>query len=219
MKYTGRIITTLISIAVGIPYVFYNYTTLQSPGRTIIDTSVLIITTVTLWWLGKQYDKAKFYSEKDYLTGLYNRRFVEEILPKLLSSVDRRNEQLSISLLDCNNFKQINDSCGHKYGDLVLKNISTVLLNSARNSDIIARWGGDEFLIIAPYTDRAGTKVMLERIEKGLQELSQQTEKMISVSAGIAVYPNASRDIDDLIKIADENMYRLKSLSKKMCMK
>ncbi|MFX3622571.1 MAG: GGDEF domain-containing protein [Ectobacillus sp.] len=74
----------------------------------MIDTSVLIITTVTLWWLGKQYDKAKFFSEKDYLTGLYNRRLVEEILPKLLSSANRRNEQLSISILDCNGFKQLN---------------------------------------------------------------------------------------------------------------
>lgn len=176
---------------------------------------VLIITTLIVWWLGKQYDRAKFYSEKDYLTGLYNRRFIDEIFTKIISSVDRKNEQLTVTILDCNNFKQINDTYGHKTGDLVLKNISSLLLNCVRNSDIIARWGGDEFIIISPYTDRSGTEVMLCRIEKELLELSQETEKEISVTAGIAVYPIDSKDLDDLIKMADVNMYSLKNLSKR----
>lgn len=214
LKYKGRIVTTLISIIVGIPYVAYNYQTLQSSIRTFIDTTVLIVTTVTLWWLGKQYDKAKFYSEKDYLTGLYNRRFIEEIFPKLISSA-KKIEQLSILILDCNDFKQINDTYGHKYGDLVLENISTILLKSTSVSDIIARWGGDEFLIISPFSAQTGTEVMIKRIENGLRELSQKTEKKISVSAGFAIYPNDGKDMDSLIKIADKNMYKLKTLSKK----
>ncbi|MFP5108984.1 GGDEF domain-containing protein [Neobacillus sp. C211] len=218
MKYKGRIVTTLISIIVGIPYVAYNYITLQSSIRTFIDTTVLIVTTVTLWWLGKQYDKAKFYSEKDYLTGLYNRRFIEEIFPKLISSA-KKIEQLSILILDCNDFKQINDTDGHKYGDLVLENISTILLKSTSVSDIIARWGGDEFLIISPFSDQTETEAMIKRIENGLRELSQKTEKKISVSAGFAIYPIDGKDMDSLIKIADKNMYKLKTLSKKATLK
>jgi diguanylate cyclase (GGDEF)-like protein len=218
LKYKGRIVTTLISIIVGIPYVAYNYKTLQSSIRTFIDTTVLIVTTVTLWWLGKQYDKAKFYSEKDYLTGLYNRRFIEEIFPKLISSA-KKIEQLSILILDCNDFKQINDTYGHKYGDLVLENISTILLKSTSVSDIIARWGGDEFLIISPFSDQTETEAMIKRIENGLRELSQKTEKKISVSAGFAIYPIDGKDMDSLIKIADKNMYKLKTLSKKATLK
>lgn len=219
LKYTGRIITSLISLIVGIPYVFYNYKTIQSSIRTFIDTSVLIVTTLILWWLGKQYDRAKFYSEKDYLTGLYNRRFIEEIFPKLISSVNKKSEQLSISILDCNDFKQINDTYGHKSGDIILKNISTILINSSKESDIIARWGGDEFLIISPYSDQEVTEVMIKRIEKGLRELSQKTGKKISVSAGTAIYPIDNKEMDGLIKIADKNMYKLKTLSKKSTFK
>ncbi|MGJ7922115.1 GGDEF domain-containing protein [Neobacillus sp. LXY-4] len=196
---------------VGIPYVIYNYLTLHSLNRTIIDSSVLIVTTCTVWWLGKQYDKAKYYSEKDYLTGLYNRRFIEETLPKLLSLADKKNEKLSITILDCNNFKLINDVYGHRTGDFVLKSISTILQNTPKNSKIIARWGGDEFIIISPNTDHSGTKLMIEHIEKELEKLSQQTEKNISVSAGTAIYPDDSCDIENLIKIADNNMYRLKN--------
>ncbi|MBT2658645.1 GGDEF domain-containing protein [Bacillus sp. ISL-18] len=219
MKYTGRIISATISLMVGIPYVIYNFKTLQSPFRTMIDTSVLIVTTLTLYMLGKQYDKAKFFSEKDYLTGLYNRRFIDEIFPKLKSSVDRKNQQLSLLILDCNNFKQINDTYGHKAGDLVLKDVSSMLLTCVRDCDIIARWGGDEFLIVAPNSDQEGIKTMIKCIEKELNELSKRSGNHISVSAGMAIYPNDSNNLDNLIKIADKNMYKLKSLNRKTYLK
>lgn len=94
-----------------------------------------------------QYDKAKYFSEKDTLTGVYNRRFVEAIFPKLLAQVERKNEQLSLSIVDCNDFKPINDTYGHKIGDEVLITLSSLLAGEIRKSDIVARWGGDEFLI------------------------------------------------------------------------
>lgn len=214
LKYTGRIITTFISMLVGIPYTLYNYFSLQSFGRFIIDSSIMSITCIICWWLGKQFDRAKYFSEKDDLTGLYNRRFVEALLPKLIAQVDRNNKQLCVSILDCNNFKKINDNYGHKTGDLVLRNFSDLLLSCNRDGDIVARWGGDEFVIIAPFTDRQGIEVLFNRIEQKLLDLSKKIGIDISISVGVAVYPTDGNDIDHLIKIADQNMYRFKTLSK-----
>lgn len=210
MLYTGRVTISIISIIVGIPYTLYNYTILHSPIRLLIDSSVLLITTILVWWLGKQYDRAKFYSEKDYLTGIYNRRFIDELFPKKISEVNRNAGHLSLLLLDCNNFKQINDQYGHKMGDLVLQKISDLIIHCLKEDDVAARWGGDEFLIIAPFTNREEAENLKKRIEKGLEELSQKMGKDISVSIGKAIYPSDAKDIDSLIKVADLKMYELK---------
>lgn len=119
MKYTGRIVIVSVAFVLILTIriygnVYYNYPLFQFPLFGIIAT-------LSTWWLGGQYDKVKFLSEKDVLTKIYNRRFVIQIFPKILALVKRKNEKLSLLLIDVDNFKMINDTYGHEIGDQVLQ--------------------------------------------------------------------------------------------------
>lgn len=212
MKYMGRITGLIIMLMTIIAvrlyaYIYLDYSFSNPPYPGMIGLLIA-------YWAGKQYDKVKFYSEKDSLTGLYNRRFIDELLPALLTKMDRKNEKLSIAILDCDNFKVINDQYGHRKGDLVLQELSALLLTSIRKGDIAARWGGDEFLIIAPCTGDEEIKQILKRFNNELLELSRKMQITISLSSGYAIYPSDTKRIEDLISIADSKMYRLKDAAR-----
>jgi diguanylate cyclase (GGDEF)-like protein len=123
--------------------------------------------------------------------------------------VDRHHGILSVSIIDINNFKEINDTYGHRMGDKVLQEISHILNSNIRKGDIAARWGGDEFLLVL-YDGSISNNIIIERLEKHINELSKQLGDDVSASIGTAVYPNDATNIDQLITIADNNMYQLK---------
>jgi len=212
MEYTGRITSVMIIVIAILVMRIYAYIYLDYPltAPPVIGVVFLFIA----FWAGKQYDKVKFFSEKDSLTGCYNRRFIYKSFPSILAKVKQKNENLSIVVLDCNNFKTINDKYGHVKGDRILQEISTLLLTHIRNNDILVRWGGDEFLIIAPCADRENINVMINRLEDELQELSEKMQMQITISSGFATYPRDAQNIDDLIQIADHNMYLHKHKSR-----
>lgn len=163
------------------------------------------------WWFGKQYDKAKFYSDKDFLTGIYNRRYVETIFPKIEAMTEQNNQMLAVLILDVNDFKIVNDVFGHKVGDDYLNALTNQLKRSVRKTDIVARWGGDEFLIISPdIQKREYLDDLMERIHQNLNDLSTKDIE-ISVSIGAAIFPEEGRTFTDLLKFADKNMYQIKS--------
>jgi diguanylate cyclase (GGDEF) domain len=210
MNYTGRITGLVIMLLAIIvvrlyAYIYLNYSLNNLPIPGVIGLFIA-------FWIGKKYDQLKFYAEKDSLTGLYNRRFIDEFLPSILVKMDKKNEKLSIAIWDCNNFKAINDRFGHQKGDLVLQEFSALLLTSIRKNDIVARWGGDEFLMVAPYTNEQDTKIMINRIKHKLQTLSKKMQIAISASSGYAIYPSDAKTIDDLIRIADNKMYSRKNI-------
>lgn len=210
MKYTGRVTSLIITLMAIIIIRLYAYFYLDYPLTAIPIMGVISL--FIAFKAGKQYDTVKFLSEKDNLTKCCNRRFVNKIFPTLLEQMNKRNEKLSLAILDCDNFKTINDTYGHKKGDLVLLELSALLLTSVRKSDIVARWGGDEFLIVAPYADRKDIEVIVNRFENELQDLSKKLQIDIFVSSGFATYPSDAIKIDDLIHIADSNMYVLKNI-------
>lgn len=150
---------------------------------------------------------------RDPLTGLFNRRYLDETLARDLSRARREGHALSLALLDLDGFKRINDIYGHLAGDQVLKTLSALLRKGARQSDTICRFGGEEFLIVLPQMSLDQT---LQKLNAWRQEFAQtpitfgDASLHATFSAGIAVYPQHGADSDTLVACADTAMYRAK---------
>jgi diguanylate cyclase (GGDEF)-like protein len=213
MNYKGRIIAFLLDLLFIILFVSSYYKTYGEIKY--FECLGDIFSLCLAWWCGKQYDKANFLSEKDVLTEVYNRRYVLQIFSKMLAKVDKSREKLSVFVIDIDHFKKINDTYGHKMGDRVIQHISNTLLTNTRKNDVVARWGGDEFLVIAPNQDNMTSHSMLKRIENELDEISERMQIQISSSIGVAIYPDDAKSLDDLVKIADRNMYQIKDFKKR----
>lgn len=205
MKYTGRIggilfiiINSLLGFAIQ---------DIDITGKNIL---IIFGNFILCWWLGKKYDEAKFFSEKDSLTEAYNRRFVIKKFPKLLAKANKKKETLIVFIVDIDNFKDINDTQGHEFGDSVIQCISRALTNNIRKEDFLARWGGDEFLIIMWKNDKMCPDILLERVKDSLEDASEQFGTPLSVSIGKSVYPDNGSNLVELIKFADKRMYEQK---------
>lgn len=158
--------------------------------------------------------KVAVLASTDYLTGLYNRRQFEKVIKKEYLRAVRYNEPLTCFMLDLDNFKMINDSFGHSAGDTVLKEVSQVITACLREIDHIARWGGEEFIVALPKTDREGALTPASRILKAVSEYHVSIlpyEERITFSIGIATIPEPSiTTFEQLIHKADEALYRAK---------
>lgn len=212
MRYLGRIVASVGTLFIHFLYIFYYY--FRDGNIEPVDLYSTPFIVILGYWAGLQFDKVKYLSEKDLLTGMYNRRFVIKMFGKITSLLERTHHKLFVLVIDCDNFKNINDQYGHNTGDKVLKMIGESLVGASRKSDIVARWGGDEFLVIGHYMEEAGLQIMLQRLENHLNNLSKQIDIPIAVSIGSAVFPNHSKDLFDLIRIADRNMYKCKVIKK-----
>jgi diguanylate cyclase (GGDEF)-like protein len=159
------------------------------------------------WWCGKQYDVVKYYSEMDTLTKLYNRRYMNQYISK----IEKNDGEFAILLLDVNDFKIINDRYGHKAGDHFLKLIASQLLEAAGRKEKVARWGGDEFIILFPDPPkRRDLEKRMEEIHQRLIDISPKGLE-IGVSIGTAIYPTEGKNFDEILKAADQKMYKVKA--------
>lgn len=151
----------------------------------------------------------------DTLTGLFNRRYLDETLPRELLLAQRRNSSLCVVMLDIDGFKQFNDSLGHSVGDSVLREFGLVLREKLRKSDISCRYGGDEFVLILPDSSIVDTQERVEQIRKFLKGLQQvrygdETLGRTTLSAGIACMPDHGTTENELLRAADEALYSAK---------
>ena len=159
----------------------------------------------------KENDAIRYISYHDRLTGLYNRAFFEEEMLRLNTT---RQYPITIILGDCNGLKISNDIFGHLEGDRLLKAIASIIRQSIRHEDIASRWGGDEFAIILPQTDEPGAKVICDRI-LNLCAMSDHKPIPPSLSLGCATASTTDTDLTDLLKLAEDRMYRHKLMESK----
>jgi len=150
---------------------------------------------------------------RDELTGLHNRRFFLEILEDELSRSRRHNLVASLLLMDIDHFKAINDKYGHSTGDLVLKEIASILGRNVRREDTLARYGGEELILLAPQTEMEGARIFGDRL-RGLVEkhpFVYKEEFSVTVSIGIATFPRHAQGAEELIESADRALYKAKA--------
>lgn len=165
-------------------------------------------------------ERAKRRALIDELTGVYNRRFLEEFLAKMILPEERRKGQvLSLLILDLDHFKHVNDTYGHQVGDVVLKTVASTLHRVMKESDVLARYGGEEFVAVLPRTGAVEAAGVAERLrveiaDLSLRYLAPSAPDHITISLGVATYPTHARTVKDLIRAADEALYQAKSLGR-----
>jgi diguanylate cyclase len=157
--------------------------------------------------------KNKEYEEKasiDALTGLYNRYKFTELYISSYTSMIQRSNNMSLILLDIDFFKKINDTYGHNVGDQVLVQLSNVLLRNLRNIDIICRWGGEEFVVLAPTVDLERAKVLAEKLRSSIESLELDKVGTITSSFGVTQVVEGDT-MEDVIDRADKALYLAKN--------
>ncbi|MHB1377503.1 MAG: HD domain-containing phosphohydrolase [Candidatus Humimicrobiaceae bacterium] len=159
----------------------------------------------------KAEERIIYLSFHDNLTGLYNRVYFEEEIKRLDT---QRQLPLSFVISDINSLKLINDAFGHMQGDKLIVKVAEILNTSFRQEDVIARWGGDEFTILLPQTKKKDAEEIINRI-KDMCIITSKQEIPVSISLGYATKEKINQDILDVIKEAEDNMYRSKLIEKK----
>jgi diguanylate cyclase (GGDEF)-like protein len=151
----------------------------------------------------------------DALTGLHNRWHAMELLATMVARAHRKQEPLGVIMLDVDHFKRINDEFGHPVGDVVLKEIARIVSGSAREYDVVARVGGEEFLVLCDDSGPAATLATAERIRAGIggHPIEFEDGRHLAVTASLGAYSvvPASQDVEGIIKIVDSALYRAKN--------
>ena len=170
----------------------------------------------------EELERLEELSLTDFLTGLYNTRYFSARLAEELERAKRHQAHLSLIFCDIDYFKKVNDRYGHQFGDYVLKEIGQLLISRVddikiiarlRKSDVVARYGGEEFVVILPETAKVNALEVAERMRQAIAAHSfqcQGSRVSVTMSFGVAEYPDDSADCDDLIKRADLAMYQAK---------
>lgn len=151
----------------------------------------------------------------DRLTSLYNQKYFYDNLTYVLGQASQDNRPVSLALLDLDNFKEHNDQLGHLKGDQLLQRVSTLIKNNIRSTDTAARYGGDEFVIIFPNTNSKSAIQISERIRQSIEQgIGIPNVTPLSVSIGIAVFPEDGTTPFDLFNAADKSLYLAKNQGK-----
>ncbi|MCU0694478.1 MAG: sensor domain-containing diguanylate cyclase [Polyangiaceae bacterium] len=157
---------------------------------------------------------------RDGLTGLYNKRALLDMASDKLAAAKRFSRPLSVMVVDIDHFKKVNDTYGHDIGDIVLKGLGTILRRAKRTTDAVARFGGEEFVLLCEQTDRDGSMLLAERIREELARATFQTPKgavQVTCSVGVATFPEAGQDWDAVFKAADDCLYVSKRSGRNRC--
>jgi diguanylate cyclase (GGDEF)-like protein len=154
-------------------------------------------------------------SIRDPLTGLFNRRFLEESFERELLTASRKKQAVAVLFLDLDHFKRFNDTFGHAAGDMVLQSLADVFRNFFRASDICCRYGGEEFAILLPESASHDAAIRAEALRSEVKNLRLQFRKQLlgplTLSVGVAAFPEHGSTAAELLKIADQCLYESKA--------
>jgi len=158
-------------------------------------------------------------SSSDALTGLFNRAYFEEFLAAEVRRSKRYAKSFAVAMVDIDRFKNFNDSYGHAAGDEALKTVASILRRSVRRSDLVARYGGEEMVLVMPETTLNQSRVRLETVRENIAaeaiKLPKRADQVrVTVSAGVACWPTDGENPDDLLHIADARLFHAKALGR-----
>lgn len=177
---------------------------LKGVGSAVADAMSLALANLAL------RDKLRGQALRDPLTGLYNRRYMEDTLQRMVQLADRDRSELSVLMLDLDHFKRLNDHHGHARGDAALRDVAATMIASLRDSDIACRYGGEELLVILPHCGVEAAARKAEQLRASIEQLSEKDGAEISASFGVASLSPATRSVAELMAAADAALYRAK---------
>lgn len=155
-------------------------------------------------------DKLRTQALRDPLTGLYNRRYMDDVLQRYANLAERNNSPLSVIMIDLDHFKKLNDEHGHALGDAVLADVATIIMGAIRTCDVACRYGGEELVVLLPDCAMAEALAKAELLRVRIEQLSELREAPISASFGVATIPDTSSKVADIVADADAALYRAK---------
>ena len=205
---TLALIWSATEVAISWPYFPMIVFALNTFTRSVIFT-VIGRVLIKLW-------REREYARKDMLTGLANRVELLDRMDIEQGHSERSGRPYSVLFIDIDHFKALNDTHGHQVGDEALKMLASILRNSSRKVDVTARLGGDEFVLLLPDTDEQSCEVMIKRIEAATKQAFDEQFWQISISIGKSTKIGRTKDVDWVIRLADENMYETKKAKKQM---
>jgi diguanylate cyclase (GGDEF)-like protein/PAS domain S-box-containing protein len=162
-------------------------------------------------------DKLREQAIRDPLTGLYNRRFLEESLDRELAHARRDEKTFCIAMIDVDNFKAFNDRYGHKAGDMILKSLGDILLANTRKGDVSCRYGGEEFVVVMPSATTEGARKRAHQWRKAFQLLQNSFNEhalQTTISVGLASFPDHGESWETVLHAADKALYESKRRGK-----
>lgn len=182
--------------------------------NTFVRLGIFWIVSTLLSSLRDAYDLESRLARTDALTGITNWRSFQELLTVEIQRAQRYPYPITLAYLDIDNFKQVNDQQGHNQGDKLLKGVAQTLTNGLRNTDVVARIGGDEFIVMMPYTNRAQAEQVLPRVHQTLLDFVHEHHFSVGFSVGVVTFEYPSTTVDDMVSVADSVMYEAKQNGK-----
>ena len=192
----------------------------QATRNTALFTTIAaIVILAVIYFVARMFERTERQSLTDSLTGLPNRRYFSDILEREMIRSQRNHRPLSLMNCDLDHFKKINDEYGHQKGDEILKGFARVIRDQVRSIDLPVRFGGEEFVVLLPDTDKAGALMVAEKIRRSADRLSiprlgSIPGRKVTVSCGVATYPDDCTNQDELMRCADQAMYLAKNLGR-----
>jgi diguanylate cyclase (GGDEF)-like protein/putative nucleotidyltransferase with HDIG domain len=192
---------------------------LATRNTALYTTLAALLILGVLFLVARMFERTERQSLTDSLTGLPNRRYFADILEREMIRSQRNHRPLSMINTDLDHFKAINDEYGHAKGDEILKGFSKVLRDQVRSIDLPVRFGGEEFLVLLPDTDKEGALMVAEKIRRSADRLSiprlgSIPGRKVTVSCGVATFPNDCASDEELMRCSDQAMYLAKNLGR-----